>query len=472
VTGNVRQGPAPTCRTTAFRGYGTVQGRVRKPAHPDSNGSCGEEGGPGPGPAHVPSPSRHRSGDGNALPVPIPIFHGAAVAPPRHHACRLRHTTLELVPSCVCAPPCVCPSGERRILPSSFVPSTYPYVSVSPPRRGRRWPQHRLFSRPRDVWANRHHKHHARYAGRRTRSQLRSHSLNIPVWPLAGPSLSLPSPARLGYSPWSYSYRRTPPPPRGPTSTAVPPVGLSGHDSACSPRLYSNACLQSTRPRVPSSSGAAASLLPSSLPASISTARGVAVAPAPAETCDLGHDDEGPSPVRVDGGVQGGAGRRGGAGAGVAGGHRREGAGGARAGGGRRGRGGDAAVRRPRRAAGPAAHRRAPPPRRAGVRLRAPGPAPHPLPRGRVPPPPRRARGDRRRRTRRGAHAFLLRRGRLRRDPLASVAGWVPPSLRRALCCQRSCFSRFHLFLLLFLLSFAFSPPLFVLCKYVIFSDR
>jgi hypothetical protein len=150
VTGNVRQGPAPTCRTTAFRGYGTVQGRVRKPAHPDSNGSCGEEGGPGPGPAHVPSPSRHRSGDGNALPVPIPIFHGAAVAPPRHHACRLRHTTLELVPSCVCAPPCVCPSGERRILPSSFVPSTYPYVSVSPPRRGRRWPEHRLFSRPRE----------------------------------------------------------------------------------------------------------------------------------------------------------------------------------------------------------------------------------------------------------------------------------------------------------------------------------
>jgi hypothetical protein len=46
VTGNVRQGPAPTCRTTAFRGYGTVQGRVRKPAHPDSNGSCGEEGAP------------------------------------------------------------------------------------------------------------------------------------------------------------------------------------------------------------------------------------------------------------------------------------------------------------------------------------------------------------------------------------------------------------------------------------------
>jgi hypothetical protein len=93
-----------------------------------------------------------------------------------------------------------------------------------------------------DLWANRHHNHRARYAGRRTRSQLRSHSLNIPVWPLAGPSLSLPSPARLGYSPWSYSYRRTPPPPRGPTSTAVPPVGLSGHDSACSPRLYSNAC--------------------------------------------------------------------------------------------------------------------------------------------------------------------------------------------------------------------------------------
>ena len=118
--------------------------------------------------------------------------------------------------------------------------------------------------------------------------------------------------------------------------------------------------------------------------------------------------------MRVHGGVQGGAGRRGGAGPDFAGFYRREGPRGARTRGGRRGGGGDAAVRRPRRAAGPPAHRRAAPPRRAGVRLRAPGPAPHPLPRRRVPPPPRRARRDRRRGTRRGAHARLLHRGRLR----------------------------------------------------------
>uniref|UniRef100_A0A804PF68 Uncharacterized protein n=1 Tax=Zea mays TaxID=4577 RepID=A0A804PF68_MAIZE len=67
--------------------------------------------------------------------------------------------------------------------------------------------------------------------------------------------------------------------------------------------------------------------------------------------------------------------------------------GGVRAGGPRarvRGRGGRprGALRRARRAAGRAALRRAPPPRRAGVRLRAPRRAPHPLPRRRLPPPP------------------------------------------------------------------------------------
>ncbi|AQK94838.1 hypothetical protein ZEAMMB73_Zm00001d010765, partial [Zea mays] len=66
-------------------------------------------------------------------------------------------------------------------------------------------------------------------------------------------------------------------------------------------------------------------------------------------------------------------------------------------------------------AARPPAHCRAAPPCRAGVQVRASGPAPHPLPRGRVPPPPRRTRGDRRRRRpRRWAHARLLCHGRLR----------------------------------------------------------
>lgn len=44
VTGNVRQGPAPTCRTTAFRGYGTVQGRVRKPPTPIATDRAGKRG--------------------------------------------------------------------------------------------------------------------------------------------------------------------------------------------------------------------------------------------------------------------------------------------------------------------------------------------------------------------------------------------------------------------------------------------
>lgn len=50
-----------------------------------------------------------------------------------------------------------------------------------------------------DLWANRHHKHRARYAGRRTRSQLRSHSLNIPVWPqAAGRAVPLSPPRASG----------------------------------------------------------------------------------------------------------------------------------------------------------------------------------------------------------------------------------------------------------------------------------
>jgi hypothetical protein len=55
-----------------------------------------------------------------------------------------------------------------------------------------------------------------------------------------------------------------------------------------------------------------------------------------------------------------------------------------------RGRGGRprGALRRARRAARRAALGRAAPPRRAGVRLRAPWRAPHPLPRRRLPPPP------------------------------------------------------------------------------------
>lgn len=159
MTGNVRQGPAPTCRTTAFRGYGTVQGRVRKPAHPDSNGSCGEERVP----VQVQLTCRRPRATvlETATPYRFQFQYSMALLllhrstthvgyATRHLSSCLRARVRLRVSVLPASPPQVRVSGERRILPSSFVPSTYPYVSVSPPRRGRRWPEHRLFSRPRE----------------------------------------------------------------------------------------------------------------------------------------------------------------------------------------------------------------------------------------------------------------------------------------------------------------------------------